>query len=126
MPTACCSPAWWIRLPEWLSASDILLVPRLAGVNTPLKVLDYFKAAGAIVATDTVANRLLLDADTARLSGSTADEFAAAIGELVADPAERERLAGNGRRRYLDDLNFDRFRDKLEAVYRQLLSGKRQ
>ncbi len=114
------------RLPEWLSASDILLVPRLAGVNTPLKVLDYFKAAGAIVATDTVANRLLLDADTARLSGSTADEFAAAIGELVADPAERERLAGNGRRRYLDDLNFDRFRDKLEAVYRQLLSGKRQ
>ena len=39
-------------LPAYLAASDILLSPRQAGVNTPLKILDYFKAGGAVVATD--------------------------------------------------------------------------
>ena len=49
-------------LPSYLAACDVLLSPRQAGVNTPLKILDYFKAGGAIVATDIQANRLRVDA----------------------------------------------------------------
>ncbi len=111
------------ELPAWLAASDILLVPRLAGVNTPLKVLDYFKAGRAIVATDTEANRLILDRACARMSPPEADAFAAAIGDLVEDPGERERIAAEGRQRYLDRYNFDVFRAKLAEIYRALEAG---
>ncbi len=36
-------------LPDYLSASDILLSPRISGVNTPLKILDYFKAVDDLI-----------------------------------------------------------------------------
>ena len=111
------------ELPAWLKASDVLLVPRLAGINTPLKVLDYFKAGGAIVATDTAANRLILDADCARLAAPEAIAFADAIEALVADPAERRRIAEEGRRRYLERYNFDVFKSRLATVYRALRAG---
>ncbi len=108
------------ELPAWLEASDILLVPRLAGINTPLKVLDYFKAGGAIVATDTEANRLILDSACARLADPEPDAFADAIGALVADPEARRRIAEEGRRRYRERYNFDVFRSRLADVYRSL------
>jgi len=51
-------------LPAYLAASDILLAPRKSGINSPLKILDYFKAGAAIVATDTIANQKLLNETT--------------------------------------------------------------
>jgi glycosyltransferase involved in cell wall biosynthesis len=36
------------QMPDYLVASDILLSPRQAGVNTPLKLLDYLKAGRAL------------------------------------------------------------------------------
>jgi len=113
------------RLPAYLKASDILLAPRRAGINTPLKVLDYFKAGRAIVATDTEANRLILDADCAQLSPFRAEDFAAAIGNLVDDPGARERIAAEALQRYRTRYNFAVFTSQLATVYRELLQGAR-
>lgn len=113
------------RLPAYLKASDILLAPRRAGINTPLKVLDYFKAGRAIVATDTEANRLILDEGCARLSAFRAEDFAAAIGELVDDPGAREHIAAEALARYHTRYNFAVFTSQLAAVYRELLQGAR-
>ena len=52
-------------LPCTLAACDILLSPRIQGLNTPLKLLDYLKVARSIAATDHPANRLVLDESTA-------------------------------------------------------------
>lgn len=111
------------RLPAYLKASDILLAPRRAGINTPLKVLDYFKAGRAIVATDTEANRLILDEGCARLSAFRAEDFAAAIGDLVDDPGTRERIAAEALERYRTRYNFSVFTSQLATVYRELLQG---
>jgi glycosyltransferase involved in cell wall biosynthesis len=105
------------ELPNWLSASDIVLAPRRAGINTPLKILDYFKAGTAIVATDTDANRLILDRDCAKLCEYTPTHFADEICGLVVDPVERGRLANNGRERYETTFNFRVFQNQLETVY---------
>lgn len=109
------------RLPAYLRASDILLAPRRAGINTPLKILDYFKAGGAIVATDTEANRLILDPSCARLCRFDAGDFADAIGDLIEHPDKRRSLAQEGLDRYRTRYNFNLFRAQLAHVYRGLL-----
>ena len=110
------------ELPNVLAASDILLSPRLAGINTPLKLLDYLKAGKAIVATDTEANRLILDDTMAVLVDPNPTAFADGIRQLLADDAKRTRLGEQGRRLTRERYNFDEFKKRLDRCYREVLS----
>ncbi|MEW6366360.1 MAG: glycosyltransferase [Acidobacteriota bacterium] len=105
-------------LPHYLSASDILLSPRLSGVNTPLKLLDYLKAGRAIVAADTEANRLLLDSTLAVLAAPEPEAFGAEISRLIQDAALREELGRRGKRLFTDEYSFDKFKRRMAACYR--------
>ena len=105
------------ELPHFLAAADVLLSPRLAGVNTPLKLLDYMKAGRAIVATDTEANRLLLDEDVAELRPATAKDFADGIVAVLKDDERRAHLATQGRKRIDDVYNFQEFKRRLGECY---------
>lgn len=109
-------------LPHFLAAADILLSPRLSGVNTPLKLLDYLKVGGAIVATDIDANRLILDETTAVMAEPTPAKFAQAICVLLDDPQLRERLAKTGRGLIDKTYNFEQFKKRLAKCYETMLS----
>jgi glycosyltransferase involved in cell wall biosynthesis len=109
-------------LPDYLAASDILLSPRRAGVNTPLKLLDYMKAGRAIVATDVESNRLILNEQTAVLTEGTVSGFAAGIEKLVADAELRRKLGANGRRLIEEKYNFTEFKRKLKACYEAIMA----
>lgn len=111
-------------LPCYLAASDILLSPRIAGVNTPLKLLDYLKVSRGIVATDHEANRLILDESTAVLTELTAEAFAAGIVRLAVDDGLRARIASNCRRLIDDKYNFNIFREGLRKCYADVLAPK--
>lgn len=108
------------KLPAFLAASDILLSPRLAGVNTPLKILDYFKAGKAIVATDTNANRLILDESTAVFAAPDPEAFAQGICRLLRDSGLRTALGRKGRRLYENEYNFAAFKRRLRRCYDEL------
>jgi glycosyltransferase involved in cell wall biosynthesis len=105
------------RLPAFLAASDVLLSPRLAGLNTPLKLLDYLKAGRAVAATDNTANRQILDERVAVFAAPEPAAFAAAVADLLADDARRERLGAEGRRRVQELYNFEEFARRLAACY---------
>ena len=109
------------ELPHVLASADILLSPRVAGGNTPLKLLDYLKAGRAIVACDNPANRLILDETNARLVAPDPGAFAAGIAALAADAPLRERLGAAGHQLYLSTYNYRRYRQLLSDAYRQLL-----
>jgi len=109
-------------LPHYLAAADILLSPRQAGINTPLKLLDYLKAARPIVATNNEANRLMLDDSFAMLVEPKAPEFAAGINWLLGDEDTRLRFGAAGRR-LIDDLyNFNEYKRRLALVYSSLMN----
>ena len=108
-------------LPHLLAAADILLSPRIAGRNTPLKLLDYLKAGRAIVACDNPANRLILGDDNARLAAPDPAAFAAGIAALAADAPLRQRLGDAGHQLYLSTYNYRQYRQRLADAYRQLL-----
>lgn len=108
-------------LPCYLAASDILLSPRIAGVNTPLKLLDYLKVSRAIVATDHQSNRLILDDTMALLTPVTPEDFGAGVARLAGDPALRELKAANCRRLVDEKYNFNVFRECLGKCYAETL-----
>ena len=109
-------------LPDYLAAADILLSPRGSGVNTPLKLFDYFKAGCAIVATDIASNKVILNEDNSILCSSDPLSFAEAILTLVKDRAMRNRLAANGRRLYKTQFNFREYQLRLGSCYHQVLN----
>ncbi len=112
------------KLPSYLASFDILLSPRISGMNTPLKLLDYLKANVPIVATDCEANRLILDNTTAELTPLTPDGFAKGIVNLCTNPARRESLAGAGQDILRAHHSFPVFKDGLRKCYEYVLSVK--
>ena len=104
-----------------------MLSPRIQGINTPLKLLDYLKVSRSIVATDHPANRLILSEKTALLADLTPEAFGAAVAELSRHPERRRELALQSRELIDTRYNFRVFRDGLREVYKTVLgvhSGK--
>lgn len=112
------------QLPDYLAASDILLSPRLAGMNTPLKLLDYLKAGAAIVATDCEANRLILTPDIAQLTPLTPDGFADGILTLCRAPERRRTLSQQGAEILQTQYTFTAFRAALRQCYIYVLNQR--
>jgi glycosyltransferase involved in cell wall biosynthesis len=105
------------RLPAYLAASDVLLSPRLQGVNTPLKLLDYLKSRHAVIATDTEANRLILSSETALIVDANSEAFAEGLCRLAADPELRRRLGEAGRHLIDETYNYEQFKLRLSECY---------
>ncbi len=108
------------ELPDYLAASDILLSPRISGMNTPLKLLDYLKAGRAIVATDHPANRQILDETCAVLVNPDPAAFAEGISRLISDSALRNVLGEHGARLISEKYNFDEFKKRLDQCYQNM------
>lgn len=111
------SPA---SLPNYLRAADVLLSPRRAGRNTPLKILDYLKAGRPIVAVEGEANRLILDEDVARLTPRDEQAFARAIVELMENDAIRQSMGASAKRRVAERFSFDEFKKRIGLCYRSV------
>ena len=109
-------------LPEYLYASDILLSPRISGVNTPLKILDYMKAGKAIMATDVPSHRLLLNDASAVFAKPAPEQLAIALERLAGDEGKRRQMGLAGRNLYETKYNFGNYLHELKKCYEFVLS----
>lgn len=112
------------ELPSHLAAFDILLSPRISGMNTPLKLLDYLKVKVPIVATDCEANRLILTPEIAELTPMTSEGLADGILRLCAHPERRAALAGAGEEILREHHSFPVFKNGLRQCYEYVLTMK--
>jgi glycosyltransferase involved in cell wall biosynthesis len=78
---------------DLVAASDVLVSPRLTGVNTPMKVYAYLNSGKAILATDIESHSQVLTSDFAVLEPPDPDRFADGICQLAANPGLRDALA---------------------------------
>jgi glycosyltransferase involved in cell wall biosynthesis len=109
-------------LPNYLAASDILLSPRVSGINTPLKILDYMKAGRSIAATDIPSNQLLLNEETAIFARPEPEPFANAILHLIHDPKKRAQLGSVCRKLYESTFTFNEHCKRLATCYDYVLN----
>lgn len=114
------------ELGAMLQAADILLSPRIAGTNTPLKLLDYLNAGKAILATDHPSNRLILDDSIGLLVPCTPGGIAAGLKQLVDQPGLRESMGLRQRAILGEKYSHRVFETKLLELYAHLPFPTRQ
>lgn len=79
------------EMPAYLAAADVLVSPRVQGINPPGKLLSYLASGRPVVATDTLVHNQLLDARCAILTPPDAQGLADGLIQALTDPA---RVAG--------------------------------
>jgi glycosyltransferase involved in cell wall biosynthesis len=82
---------------EHVLAAQVSIAPMVSGSGIKNKILEAWSMQRAVVATPVAAGGLEGATDALLVSGDPAG-FAQAVSRLLADPAARVRLAGNGRR----------------------------
>ena len=84
------------QLASYLAAADVLVSPRLAGGNTPMKVYSYLHSGKAVLATDLPTHTQVLNETVAVLRSPRPEPFAEGLVQLLQDPSLRQRLGRSG------------------------------
>ena len=112
-------------VPSYLELAAILVSPRIEGTQVPLKIYSYMHSGKPIVATRVHSHTQVLDDSMSLLAAPSKEDFAAAIGRLVAEPELRDQL---GRSAYCSVSVRSNFPDYVQNVDRavHLLNGFEQ
>jgi glycosyltransferase involved in cell wall biosynthesis len=86
------------EMPVFMAAADVLVSPRMDGLNAPGKLLCYLNAGRPVVATDCPVHTQILTGDTAILTPPTAAGLAQGILIALADRGLVARITANARR----------------------------
>jgi len=111
------------RALQLLAAADVLVSPRDAGDNVPLKIFDYLAAGRPIVATDIPAHRTILGDDLALLVPGSGAGLAKGITALLESPDRSGHFAAAARAYADRQLGGGRFVECLKACYDEVLDG---
>ena len=107
-------------LEQFLAQGDILVSPRLKGVNTPMKIYTYLAAGKPILATNIVSHTQVLDDANAYLVEPDAASMAAGFQNLIEQPELALRLAAKAKSDAESRFSFKHFRERLLVIYAQL------
>ena len=109
------------QLGEYLVQADILVSPRLKGINTPMKIFSYLASGRSIIATDIPSHTQVLDASCALLVDPTPAAIAQGLGRLATDAALREGMGKTGQSLARSRYSLARFQATVNELYQ--LSG---
>lgn len=108
------------RLQYYLEQADILVSPRLRGVNTPMKIYSYLLAGRAVVATRIESHTQVMDDAICALVDPEPAALGRVLGELMRDPARRARLGEAASRRARERHSAEAYRATLLEAYARL------
>ena len=105
------------ELDGYLADADILVAPRITGINTPMKVFPYLHSGRAVLVTDLPTHSQILTPEVACLAPADPSGFARAIVHLAGDERERARLGAAGRAFVEAGHTFAAHEQRVNALY---------
>lgn len=109
-------------IPALLASADIFAMPSLSE-GLPVAVLEAMFAGRAIVATDVGEVRAVLEGDAGVVvPPGDADALAAALDQLLSDPADARRRGDRAAARAHAEYSLERMVDRYAGIYARLLS----
>ena len=111
------------RVPDvapYVRRADICLAPIFTGSGTRLKILEYLAAGKPVVSTSKGAEGIE-GAAGVEFELAEAEDFAAAVRRLAADPAAARRMGEAGRQRVAQQYDWHMIRKGWERVFRELV-----
>jgi glycosyltransferase involved in cell wall biosynthesis len=100
----------------------VVVAPLIASAGTNIKILEAMAMGKAIVSTPAGVNGLDLVAGEDFVLTPRAAEMAEAIGKLLAEPQERERLGAAARSRVEREFGWDEIARRQAELYRELMA----
>jgi glycosyltransferase involved in cell wall biosynthesis len=120
----CVGPRPSAELGSVLREADVLVAPRVKGINTPMKVFPYLHSGKPVLLTRLPTHTQTFSDDVAMLAEPTPGAFAEAIERLAGDEALRARLGAAGRRfverEHVWPAHLERVRRLYAAVERMI------
>jgi glycosyltransferase involved in cell wall biosynthesis len=110
------------EIPEFMKLADILVSPRVAGNNTPLKIYSYLRSGIPIVATDHLTHTQVLNAEVAVLTDCTPSAFANGILRVMDDRAYGEAVARRAQILAAREYSYEAYLQKTKEIYAYLES----
>lgn len=110
------------EIPGYLAAADVLVSPRVQGINPPGKLLSYLASGRPVVATDTLVHNQLLTDECAILTPPDAAGLAEGLVAALTDTALTAKVT-EGSERALARLCCKSTRD---AAYEEIASAVRE
>ncbi|MDX1578327.1 MAG: glycosyltransferase family 4 protein [Gemmatimonadota bacterium] len=104
------------QLHLYLADADILVSPRVRGVNTPMKLFAYLHSGKAVLATELRTHTQVIT-DEAMLAAPEPEAFGQALARLAGDPDLRRELGERGRRLVEEKHTFEAHRQRLTRAY---------
>ena len=111
------------QLGLFMAQADVLVSPRIRGVNTPMKVYSYLHSAVPVLATDLPTHNQVVTQDIARLAPAAVGSFAEAWRDLLEN---REAALAMGQRAqaFIErEHSYNAFRTTVNALYDGLDQG---
>jgi glycosyltransferase involved in cell wall biosynthesis len=105
------------QLDEFLAEADILVAPRIRGINTPMKVFPYLHSGKPVLLTDLYTHNQILTNNEACLAPANPIGFSKGILDLVENESLRRRLGKNGREFVEKNHTYSSHQKRLHGVY---------
>jgi len=102
--------------------ADVLVSPRLKGLNTPMKIYSYLDSGTPILATRLRTHTQVLDDGTAYLVEPDPEALGEGLAELLSDPVLRERLASQAKAYVQREFTPEAAHRKLGTFYTMMES----
>ena len=111
------------ELPNYLSASDIVLVPLDSGSGTRLKTLEAASCSRSMVSTRKGAEgQNFVHGEEILLTDSVDETFIGYVLKLIADENLRKRMGQNARKKIEELYSWEKIAEKFERIYDKILS----
>lgn len=112
-------------LPRWYATGDIIVCPATGNESFGIVLAEAMAAGRAVVASDIPGYRSVVTPELDGVVSPPGDvaALAAQIVRLARDPELRRELSRRGRERSLD-FAWPRITDRIEAVYRDVISRR--
>jgi glycosyltransferase involved in cell wall biosynthesis len=105
-----------------LKRADVLVSPRLKGLNTPMKIYSYLDSGTAVLATRLRTHTQVLDDRTAYLVAPEPEALGNGLADLLSDPPLRERLARQAKAYVQQEFTPEAAERKLGSFYSMMES----
>ena len=105
-----------------LKRADVLVSPRLKGLNTPMKIYSYLDSGTAVLATRLRTHTQVLDDRSAYLVAPDPEALGAGLAHLLGDPGLRSRLATHAKAYVQQEFTPEAAHRKLSSFYTMIES----
>jgi glycosyltransferase involved in cell wall biosynthesis len=103
---------------SYIRCADVLVSPRMAGTNTPLKIYSYLRSGVPIVATRLWTHTQVLFDEVSVLVEPTGSQFAQGICSVLLNPTKASRLSEKAKILAEEKYSHSKYIDKLNGVIR--------